>query len=47
MRSAGRSTVQALNALGDSIRDYDFEAALAKLDTIVQELGLNAGKATA
>ncbi len=43
----GKVEPSVLNALGDSIRDYDFEAAIAKLDKIVQELGLNAGKATA
>ena len=43
----GKVESARLDALGDSIRDYDFEAALAKLDTIVQELGLHAGKATA
>jgi CheY-like chemotaxis protein len=43
----GKVEPAALNALADSIRDYDFEAAIAKLDKIVQELGLNAGKATA
>ncbi len=43
----GKIESARLDALGDSIRDYDFEAALAKLDTIVQELGLHAGKATA
>jgi two-component system, sensor histidine kinase and response regulator len=42
----GKIEASALNALADSIRDYDFEAALAKLGKIVQELGLNAGKAT-
>jgi len=43
----GKVEASVLTALGDSIRDYDFEAAIAKLDKIVQELGLNAGKATA
>jgi PAS domain S-box-containing protein len=43
----GKVEASALNALGDSIRDYDFEAATAKLDKIVQELGIKAGKATA
>jgi CheY-like chemotaxis protein len=43
----GKIESARLDALGDSIRDYDFESALAKLDTIVQELGLHAGKATA
>ncbi len=42
----GKVDASALNALGDSIRDYDFEAAISKLDKIVQDLGLNAGKAT-
>ena len=43
----GKVEQATLNALGDSIRDYDFESAAAKLEKIVQELGLNAGKATA
>ena len=47
MRVGGKVDPSVLNALDDSIRDYDFEAAIAKLDKIVQELGLNAGKATA
>jgi hypothetical protein len=34
--------VGPIDALGDSIRDYDFEAAAAKLDKIVQEINLNA-----
>ncbi len=43
----GKVEQATLNALGDSIRDYDFESAAAKLEKIVQELGLSAGKATA
>lgn len=43
----GKVDSASLSALGDAIRDYDFESAGAKLDTIVHELGLNAGKATA
>ncbi len=43
----GKVDSSVLNALDDSIRDYDFEAAIEKLDKIVQELGLHAGKATA
>jgi two-component system, sensor histidine kinase and response regulator len=43
----GKVDSSVLDALGDSIRDYDFEAATAKLDKIVQDIGLNAGKATA
>jgi two-component system, sensor histidine kinase and response regulator len=45
--AGGKVESATLNVLGDSIRDYDFESATAKLDKIVQELGLNAGKATA
>ena len=45
--SGGKLDSATLSALGDSIRDFDFESATAQLEKIVQELGLNAGKATA
>ena len=43
----GKIDQATLNGLGDSIRDFDFESAAARLEKIVNELGLNAGKATA
>ncbi len=43
----GNVDSSALEALGEAIREYDFEAAAARLDRIAQELGLYAGKATA
>ena len=43
----GKIDSAKLNALGDSIRDYDFESAASRLNEIVQELGLNVGKVTA
>ncbi len=44
---AGKVESSRLNALGDSIRDYDFDSATAKLDELIQELSLNVGKVTA
>jgi HPt (histidine-containing phosphotransfer) domain-containing protein len=44
---AGKVESSRLNALGDSIRDYDFDSATAKLDQLIQELSLNVGRVTA
>jgi two-component system, sensor histidine kinase and response regulator len=43
----GKVESSRLSALGHAIRDYDFESAIAKVNEIVQELGLNIGKVTA
>lgn len=41
---AGQVENARLSALGDDIRDFEFESALVKLDAIVHELSLNDGK---
>jgi len=43
---AGQVEHARLSALGDAIRDFEFESALVKLDEIVRELGLSHGKVT-
>jgi PAS domain S-box-containing protein len=43
----GRVASAELTALGDAIRDYDFDSAAAKLAGIVQQININHGKVVA
>jgi hypothetical protein len=43
---AGQGDKAALSSLGAAIRDFEFDAALTKLDEISRENKLNEGQAT-
>jgi two-component system sensor histidine kinase/response regulator len=43
---AGQVPPPLLSSLGNAIRDFEFEAALAKLDKLAKESALNQGQAT-
>ncbi|HTV09033.1 MAG TPA: hypothetical protein VMD97_08340, partial [Candidatus Aquilonibacter sp.] len=42
----GNAKPESLNALASSIRDFDFDGALAKLDEIAAETNITEGQAT-